>query len=166
MKTYKDILEKKDTEILVGKALDQIVQDSFHKYFKDSFASSGTTAMNNDNYSIFTFHYGKDTKEFPNGIRQNDALSLQFAVDIDPETGYIVEFQQNRITVKPKDKYMAFSGHKLKVRKFRSKTTADLLKKLDKLFAMVNTVTKDLLKKGELDIHSAEVVKMIKKRTK
>jgi len=144
--------------------LNKAVEASFHKFFNGSYAASDTKGN-------FRFYFGKTEKELKtkvNGslVQLTDALDLKLNIDVNPKSGYNVTFQKDSIRIKPESKYGSYASHELKLKQFKVKPTADLLKKLDKTFQTVNNTTKALLKSGSMDNHGPEVVKMIKKRTK
>jgi len=165
MKSFKELMTEKTNDILVGKDLDNLIKKSWEKYFKNTFVSTGKTALSGDEYNIYKFRFGEKSSEYANGIMENDPLSLSLGISVN-DAGYIVEFNAKSITIKPNKRYMAYSSHVLKLRKFRAKTSKDLSKKLQTAFNKIHTDTKKLLKDGELDIHGPDTVKMINKKIK
>lgn len=161
MKSYKQfVTEIKESQLLTKEEVSKAVHKAWNKYFKRSYASSGKTALPEDGYSIFTFAYGKDNKDFKGGIFENDPLSLMITIEARGDK-YVIEYPHQSITIKPTQQYMVFGSEKLKLRKTTVKNTKALETKLDATFKKVYDTTKQLLKSGEFDVHGEDVVKMI-----
>lgn len=99
--------------------------------------------------SLFvTIYAGADKSEFVNGIPQNDPVS--FRVMITGETdNYEVEYANRSITVAATDEYSAYGTKRINLRRFKAKTKAEIVKKLEAGIKRLKETIIDTRNKGE-----------------
>lgn len=110
----------------------------------------GTSSVSNAQLTAsyyFVHVYSQNKETWDNGISHNDPLSLLIAVDFRNKT---IEYVRRSVTIKPQEKYLAYSSEVLKLRKTRFKDEADLYAKLEKAIKKARDTMKDLKEKDLL----------------
>ena len=85
---------------------------------------------------------GQDTSEFNHGINLNDPLNYMFSIDLNT-----LEYKEHNLflSVKPKEKYLAYSSEKLRKQSYKTLTIDKLEKRFNKIKDFI-TLHKDNLK--------------------
>ncbi len=158
-KTGEEFIDAKLNENDMSEAdkLSLEITNTYHKYFKDSHIQAKLTISIGDAFFPITTYLGDgSTKEFSNGIRQNDPLINTFYLEgFDKEGNYkyngdLLLYTDGRIglSVKSDDPMYAYQTIKVPFRKTKG-DSRKILQTLDRTFKRLYDVVKENI--GRID---------------
>ena len=158
MKTFKEYLQEnsefyqiqEETSLFMNEPFIKDIKKSFEKYFKDSYIGFGKLALSGDGLTV-RIALGRDKTEWENGISHNDPMINSFMVFPQKDGSFSLEASLAIKSLKPKEKYMAYSSEKIRTRKLKFQGDEEGLKKALETFDKYFKALHDVLKKNLQD---------------
>lgn len=128
--------------------LSETMQALWAKYFNGSATVSRPALLGNTNLFV-TFRLGNDTKEFTNGIPQNDPVNFTVILESTGNDEYELTYHNCSLSsLKPESKYYAMRSERIRTRKAKG-NMPKLLKSLEKTIQKLHGVSVEMVEQDQ-----------------